>query len=133
MVEAFNDWCFDDIRQPGDYGLVKTEFGYHLMFFVDSQPVWKESAKSDLISARANEALSGILEQYPMEAEFDKILLGVVDLNAEAEEAATQTQSQAQSAAEPVEGDSNVWIIAGVSAALLAAAAFVFRRKEEAI
>lgn len=133
MVEAFNDWCFDDIRQPGDYGLVKTEFGYHLMFFVDSQPVWKESAKSDLISARANEALSGILEQYPMEAEFDKILLGFVDLNAEAEEAATQTQSQAQSAAEPVEGDSNVWIIAGVSAALLAAAAFVFRRKEEAI
>ena len=129
MVEAFNDWCFDDIRQPGDYGLVKTEFGYHLMFFVDSQPIWKESARSDLISARANETLSAILEQYPMEAEFDKILLGFVDLNAEAAE----TEVQAQPTAEPVEGDSNVWIIAGVSAALLAAAAIVFRRKEEAI
>ena len=133
MVEAFNDWCFDDIRQPGDYGLVKTEFGYHLMFFVDSQPVWKESAKSDLISARANETLNGILEQYPMEAEFDKILLGFVDLNGEAEEVETETQPQKQPAAESVEGDSNVWIIAGVSAALLAAAAFVFHRKEEAI
>ena len=127
MVEAFNDWCFDDIRQPGDYGLVKTEFGYHLMFFVDSQPIWKESAKSDLISARANETLNGILEAYPMEAEFDKILLGFVDLNTQAEEA------QEQPAEAPVESDSRVWIIAGVSAAVLAAAAFVFRRKEDEI
>ena len=127
MVEAFNDWCFDDIRQPGDYGLVKTEFGYHLMFFVDSQPIWKESAKSDLISARANETLSGILEAYPMEAEFDKIRLGFVDLNTQAEE------TQEQPAEVPVESDSRVWIIAGVSAAALAAAAFVFRRKEEEI
>ena len=132
MVQAFNDWCFDDIRQPGDYGLVKTEFGYHLMFFVDSQPIWKESAKSDLISARANETLSGILEAYPMEAEFDKIPLGFVDLNAEAEEAEA-AEMEEQPAAEPVEGDGNVWIVAGVSAALLAAAAFVFHRKEEAI
>ena len=132
MVQAFNDWCFDDIRQPGDYGLVKTEFGYHLMFFVDSQPIWKESAKSDLISARANETLKGILENYPMEAEFDKIALGFVDLNAEAEEAEA-AEMEEQPAAEPVEGDGNVWIVAGVSAALLAAAAFVFHRKEEAI
>ena len=129
MVEAFNDWCFDDIRQPGDYGLVKTEFGYHLMFFVDSQPIWKESAKSDLISARANETLSGILESYPMEAEFDKILLGFVDLNAEAEE----TEAEEQSVEPAAEGDSRVWIIAGVAAVLLAAAAFGFRRKEEEI
>ena len=127
MVEAFNDWCFDDIRQPGDYGLVKTEFGYHLMFFVDSQPIWKESAKSDLISARANETLNGILEMYPMETEFDKIVLGFVDLNTQSEEA----EVQAQPAAEPVEGDSRVWIIAGLSAAALAAAAFVFRKKED--
>ena len=129
MVQAFNDWCFDDIRQPGDYGLVKTEFGYHLMFFVDSQPIWKESAKSDLISARANETLSGILEAYPMEAEFDKILLGFVDLNAEAEE----TEAEEQSVEPAAEGDSRVWIIAGVAAVLLAAAAFGFRRKEEEI
>ena len=129
LVQAFNDWCFDDIRQPGDYGLVKTAFGYHLMFFVDSQPTWKESAKSDLISARANETLSGILEAYPMEAEFDKILLGFVDLNAEAEE----TEAEEQSVEPAAEGDSRVWIIAGVAAVLLAAAAFGFRRKEEEI
>ena len=34
MVEAFNDWCFDEKRQPGDHGIVETEYGWHLMFYV---------------------------------------------------------------------------------------------------
>ena len=34
MVTAFNDWCFDESRQPGDYGVIETEYGFHLMYFV---------------------------------------------------------------------------------------------------
>ncbi len=34
MVDTFNDWCFDPERQPGDTGIVKTQFGYHIMYFV---------------------------------------------------------------------------------------------------
>ena len=34
MVPTFNDWCFDEARQPGDSGIVKTPYGYHLMYFV---------------------------------------------------------------------------------------------------
>ena len=34
MVTAFNDWCFDDARQVGDTGIVETEYGYHVMYFV---------------------------------------------------------------------------------------------------
>ena len=127
MVQAFNDWCFDDIRQPGDYGLVKTEFGYHLMFFVDSTPIYKESAKSDLINAQANQILNDILAKYPVEAEFDKILLGYVELDS------GETETETEAVAEQIPGDSNVWIIAGVSLAILAVAAFVFWRKEEEI
>ena len=35
MVAEFDAWIFDPSREYGDYGLVKTEFGYHLMFFVN--------------------------------------------------------------------------------------------------
>ena len=124
MVEAFNDWCFDDVRQPGDYGIVKTEFGYHLMFFVGSTPVWKESARSDLSNARANELLNSILEKHTVEADFDKILLGYVELN-------TQQTEEEPAAVERTPGDNNVWILAGASLAVLAAAAFVIRKKEQ--
>lgn len=34
MVKAFDSWCFDPSRQTGDYGIVKTEYGYHIMYFV---------------------------------------------------------------------------------------------------
>ena len=33
MVEAFNDWCFGE-REAGDYEIVETEYGYHLIYFV---------------------------------------------------------------------------------------------------
>jgi len=33
MVTAFNDWCFDPVRQVGDYGIVETEYGCHMMYF----------------------------------------------------------------------------------------------------
>lgn len=34
MVEAFNDWCFDETRKAGDTDLVQTEYGVHIMYFV---------------------------------------------------------------------------------------------------
>ena len=42
MVTSFNDWCFakgdysdEAPRKAGDHGLVETEYGWHLMFYVD--------------------------------------------------------------------------------------------------
>ncbi len=36
MVKSFQDWCFDSSRKTGDTGIVKTDFGYHVMYFVRS-------------------------------------------------------------------------------------------------
>ena len=55
------------------------------------------------------------------------ILLGYVELSS----GGTETETEA--VVEQIPGDSNVWIIAGVSLAILAVAAFVFWKKEEEI
>ena len=34
MVAAFQDWCYEDGRQPGDTGIVQSNYGYHIMYFV---------------------------------------------------------------------------------------------------
>ena len=34
MVTNFNDWCFDESRKAGDVGVVESEYGYHLIYFV---------------------------------------------------------------------------------------------------
>ena len=37
MVTEFNDWCFDPTRKAGDTGLVETQFGCHIMYFVSAR------------------------------------------------------------------------------------------------
>ncbi len=34
MVKNFNDWCFDESREPGNVEIVETEYGYHIIYFV---------------------------------------------------------------------------------------------------
>ena len=51
MVETFNDWCFDKTRKPGDTGIVKTDYGYHVMYFVKvGEVTWYNTAKETLES-----------------------------------------------------------------------------------
>ncbi len=33
MIDEFDAWCFEDGRAHGDSGIVKTYYGYHIMFF----------------------------------------------------------------------------------------------------
>lgn len=50
MVSTFNNWCFDSSRKAGDVDIVKTEYGYHIMYFVGKTgtPAWKYTAKTEL-------------------------------------------------------------------------------------
>ncbi len=36
MVAPFENWCFDPARKAGDTDIVKTEYGYHIMYMVDN-------------------------------------------------------------------------------------------------
>lgn len=80
MVTAFNDWCFDEARQYGDYGLVKTEYGYHIMFFVDSEPMWRYYAESDWKTEQTNRFVETLTNDHPMEVSYEDIVLGYVNM-----------------------------------------------------
>lgn len=80
MVEAFNDWCFDEARQYGDVEIVKTEFGYHIMFFVSSTPQWKYYAESDYIGEKVSAEVKALADAVPMEVDYSAIKLGLVEL-----------------------------------------------------
>ncbi len=49
-VEAFENWSFDDARKAGDSGIIETDYGYHIMYFVkdNTEDVdWKYSIRSN--------------------------------------------------------------------------------------
>ena len=76
MVETFDAWCFDESRQSGDHGLVKTQYGYHIMFFVDSHELWYAYAEADLLSDLISAKIPEAMETYPMTVDFAAIKLG---------------------------------------------------------
>ena len=75
MVPAFNDWCFDESRQEGDTGIVKTDYGYHVMYFVGSKLLWTQYARSDYAQEQANKLLDEVMAQSPLTVQYADILL----------------------------------------------------------
>lgn len=75
MVAAFNDWCFDAARQVGDTGIVKTNYGYHVMYFSGSQTTWQRYARNDYMVENATAAAKEIAAKLPMTVQYSDILL----------------------------------------------------------
>ena len=43
MVSVFEDWCYDAERKVGDYGIIVSDYGCHIMFFVgDSETTFRD-------------------------------------------------------------------------------------------
>lgn len=74
MVTVFNDWCFAEGRKAGDYEIVETEYGYHLIYFVShNDTTYREMLIEDTLR---NEAYT---EWYEEQLENTK----VTELNTE--------------------------------------------------
>ena len=81
MVKTFNDWCFDPDRQVGDFGIVETKFGYHIMFFSKrGEDVWLTKTRQVYRSQMEKDILEKALEPYEMEVKYNKIALAYVKM-----------------------------------------------------
>lgn len=80
MVQEFEDWCMAE-HSYGDYGIVKTDFGYHLMFYVEGTELWYDVAKSNVLSQKLGEYLKAQEETYPLTVAYSQIWLGEAEMN----------------------------------------------------
>lgn len=75
MVTEFNDWLFclgDDYkdveRKTGDTGIVKTEYGYHIMYFIgDAGEAWFEDSKLAYVNSLMEDWFDAATEKYTVE------------------------------------------------------------------
>ncbi len=79
MVEPFETWSIDMTRQAGDTGLVKTDFGYHIMYFVSGEPHWMNAARTQLLSERTTAVIDEAEAQWPMKVNYKKISLAELE------------------------------------------------------
>ena len=68
MVSSFNDWCFDASRQSGNTGIIESEYGYHVMYFVGkSSTTYRDyQIESELRSTDTQEWYAAPVEAVPM-------------------------------------------------------------------
>ena len=80
MVEEFDAWCFDDSRKAGDTGLVKTTYGYHVMFYSDDEPLWIYECREAVRDEKITEFVTEAVDAHELKADYEKMMLGHMDL-----------------------------------------------------
>ena len=78
MAEQFEDWSFNENNKPGDTGIIQTENGFHVMYFVSTgRPYWIVKAEDDLqedyfndLYAEATENIETTRYSYGMSMAF---------------------------------------------------------------
>ena len=71
MVTNFNDWCFDESRQAGDTGIVESDYGYHVMYYVgDSETTYRDyQITNALVAADTTEWYNALVESMTLTEE----------------------------------------------------------------
>ena len=77
MVEAFDNWCFDPARKSGDHGVVKTDYGFHIMYFVSAgeDAYWKTAVRDACTQELVTKAVDEIALTYNLRLDLSKIAL----------------------------------------------------------
>lgn len=73
-VEAFDAWCFDESRQPGDTDIIETPYGYHILFYAGQceESYWHRMMYDSYRSECYTEICEEIRALYPEEADLTK-------------------------------------------------------------
>lgn len=67
MVEAFDAWLFDDKRQEGDTDIVKTEHGYHVMYFAgEGSKAWEINAENAMVAENIDKLCAEYAKTWPL-------------------------------------------------------------------
>lgn len=67
MIDEFNDWMFDDARKVGDTEIVKTDYGYHVMYYAgQGQEEWQVNAENAIVAQKTDELCTSYAETWPI-------------------------------------------------------------------
>lgn len=75
MVTEFNDWIFDTARKTGDTDIVKTDYGYHIMYFeTEGMAAWENQVKTTLKQEAYSKDYEALKATYPITIQEEQLL-----------------------------------------------------------
>lgn len=82
MVPEFENWALAEGRKAGDVGIVETQYGYHVMYFIDSESTtWSDVIRNDLASEEFNKLAEELekADNVKINGEVEEGIQGVED------------------------------------------------------
>lgn len=92
MVPDFEKWSIDDSRKYGDTGIVKSDYGYHIMFFINDCPEYQ----SKIIAQIKSDRLSNMIDKAEIKV-HENAIKKAVEKEKAAKEAAAESATASQS------------------------------------
>ncbi len=79
-VKEFLDWCFADGRKVGDYGIIDTTYGSHIMYMskISDTTQWQTQIKEDLAKEEYDAFFKSITEDKKYDASLNSFFAGRV-------------------------------------------------------
>ncbi len=80
MVAEFENWALKEGRKAGDVGIVETDYGYHIMYFIDSEKTtWSDIIRNDLAAEEYNKLSDELVkgDNVKVSGKVEESLLGV--------------------------------------------------------
>lgn len=78
--ENFLKWSVDNTRKAGDTGIVESQSGYHIMYFVTGEPYWINSCRTALATERTTALVDEAEKNWPIKINYKKIALTELDI-----------------------------------------------------
>ncbi len=76
LIQELDSWSFDQSREEGDTAVVRSPYGYHVVYFSGSQEIWYAEAEDALTAREQTGLITAAREAYPMEVDYSAITLG---------------------------------------------------------
>ncbi len=80
FVTEFKDWYLAEGRKAGDYGLVKTDYGYHIMYFSGTEAQWVYQCRNAAKETEGSKIIKNAMDSYPITTDYTLIVLAEKDL-----------------------------------------------------
>ena len=78
FVKPFLNWCMDESRKVGDYEIVQTDYGYHIMYLSAVEPLWVSDTRDAIIAEAAQKIVNEACDAYTPEINYKKMVLAPV-------------------------------------------------------
>lgn len=91
-VEEFTGWCMEEGRKVGDTGIVRTTYGYHIMYCAGVDEAWYVYALDSVIYDLYNDAMEACEAKCVLEYDLNAMMLSGIPAQETAPETTTPTE-----------------------------------------